>query len=59
MAEYNKFGVPGVCVVNGKYRVKMRVDEKSLYFGTYDTIEEAKEARKQAEIKFWGFTNIK
>lgn len=58
MAEYNKFGVPGVCMINGKYRVRLRVDGKALYFGTYKTIEEAKEARKQAELKHWGFTNI-
>lgn len=58
MAEYNKFGVPGTCLINGRYRVRIRVDGKAYYFGTYDTIEEAKEARKQAELKHWGFTNI-
>lgn len=58
MAEYNKYGVPGVCKVNGRYRVRIRVDEKAFYYGTYDTIEDAKEARKKAELEHWGFTNI-
>lgn len=48
----NKTGVSGVKArANGKYEVQLG----SKYIGRYDTLEEAKEARLQAELDEWGF----
>ena len=39
---------------NKKWRASIKVNYKQIYLGRYDTIEEAIEARKQAEIKYFG-----
>ena len=59
----NKIGVSGVTVDNRRipekrYRVTFQVNGKYTIIGNYGTLEEAIEARKQAELKYWGFTKI-
>ena len=39
---------------NGKYRARIMVDRNEIALGTFDTVEEAIEARRQAEIKYFG-----
>ena len=36
-----------------RYYAKIRVKNKQIYLGTYDTIEEARKARKEGEIKYF------
>ena len=36
-----------------KWRAYITVDKKRINLGTYDRIEEALEARKTAEEKYW------
>lgn len=58
----NKSGVSGVFfrTDGNKYRVNILDNEgKKVNLGQYGTLEEAKEVRKQAELKYWGFTIIK
>lgn len=60
----NKTGISGVFLRTDrqlpKYRVGILDNEgKKINLGQYETLEEAKEVRKQAELKYWGFTNIK
>jgi len=49
----------GVCGVrrckNGKFRAEIRVDDKSITLGRYDTLVGAKKARKTAE-RLYGFS---
>lgn len=56
----NKTGISGVHEreYGGSWRATIRYNNKNYDLGTYRIIEEAKEARKQAELKYWGFTNI-
>lgn len=37
-----------------KYKATIGVNNKTRHIGVYDTIEKAKKARKQAELKYWG-----
>ena len=55
----NKTGVAGVYMRNGKYVTAITAKRKKIHLGTYETLQEAKEIRKQAELKYWGFTLIK
>lgn len=52
----NKTGVKGVIQVKrtGKYQVSIGHNRKTYHLGTYDTLAEAKQARIQGEIKYWG-----
>jgi len=50
----NTTGVRGVSVRSGKYLVRISVDGKRLRLGMFKTVEEAAEARKQGELKYWG-----
>ena len=51
----NKSGVSGVGVVkSGNYRVRIGANYKTIIIGTFANIKEATEARKQAEVKYWG-----
>lgn len=52
----NKTGVKGVKWNQrlNKYEVGIRVNKKQIYLGLFITLEEAAEARKQAELKYWG-----
>lgn len=48
-------GIRGVSPTkNGKYRVRLTFKGKTYYLGTYDTIEDATAARKEAEKKIYG-----
>lgn len=38
---------------NGKYLVRLSVKNNRLCLGTYDTIEEAQQARKEGENQYW------
>ena len=38
---------------NGTYRVYISINCKQISLGTFKTLEEAKEARKQGELKYW------
>lgn len=52
----NNSGVNGVHYEpdRRKYRAIIYVDKKKIDLGRYGTLEEAAEARKQGEIKYWG-----
>ena len=51
----NKLGVKGVSKTkSGKYHASIWDGEKSIYLGLYKTLEEAKEARQIAEVKYFG-----
>lgn len=55
----SKTGVPGVQVRKMrtgevKYRVHITVNYKRVNIGHFDTLAEAAEARRQAELKYWG-----
>lgn len=48
----NTSGVKGVShTPNGRYRAYITVNEKWMSLGTYDTVEEATEIRKKAELE--------
>lgn len=51
----NTSGYPGVMwrKDSEKWRAYITVDKKRINLGTYDRIEEALEARKTAEEKYW------
>jgi len=48
--------VNGVCwhKETNKYMVQIGVNGRSIYVGVFSSLEEAKEARRQAEIDYWG-----
>ena len=52
----NKVGIHGVDCFDGKFRARIRVNKKLIYLGIFNTIEEAINARKKAELKYWGKT---
>lgn len=47
-------GVRGVDIRRGKYRVRIFVDRKELVVGRFQTLDEAKAARREAEQKYFG-----
>jgi hypothetical protein len=50
----NKTGVNGVYLnKSGKFHAQINVNNKRKHLGFFNTLEEAKEARKKAEEKFW------
>lgn len=50
----NTTGVTGVYQINGKWTAKIQVNYKQINIGTFLTKEEAVEARKAAEEKYFG-----
>lgn len=56
MQRSNTTGVNGVHyeTKRSKYRAIIYADNKKIDLGRYDTLEEAAEARRQGEIKYWG-----
>ncbi len=56
MQKSNTTGVNGVHyeVKRNKFRAIIYADNKKIDLGKHDTLEEAAEARKQGEIKYWG-----
>lgn len=50
----NATGVKGVSVrPNGRYTAKIWFQRKEIHLGTFDTLEEAAQARKEAEDKYF------
>lgn len=51
----NKTGVKGVYFDNkrNKYVANIKVNYKGIFLGRFDTLEEATQVRKEAEIKYW------
>jgi len=45
----NTTGYRGVYLIKGKYVAKIVFQKKAYYLGTYESIEQAAEARKEAE----------
>lgn len=54
----NKTGYAGVYLKDGKFAAQISVDKKHLHLGTFSTIAEAAKARRDAELKYWGWTKI-
>lgn len=54
MHSTNTSGVKGVSRIGNRWRAYITVEDKYIHIGRYDTIEQAAEARRQAEIKYWG-----
>lgn len=52
----NRTGYNGVHyeVDRGKYRALIYVNSRRMDLGRYDTVEEAAEARRSGELKYWG-----
>lgn len=52
----NSTGVRGVSKIKhqNKYQVEINANHKRFYIGRFNTIQQAKEARQQAELKYWG-----
>ena len=51
----NTSGYPGVRLVpSGNFAARIVVNRKEIFLGTYDSIEEAIEARVRAEKKYFG-----
>jgi len=49
----NQTGHNGVSTRYGKYQAHIKSNNKKKHLGTYDTIEEAITARKDAERRYW------
>lgn len=60
LSKNNTTGVNGVSQMkNGKYRAYINVDKKQIYLGVFNTITEAKKARDDASVKYYGeFANL-
>lgn len=51
----NTSGFPGINMLpGGKYRVRITMNNRRMHIGCYNTLEEAIEARKQAEVEYFG-----
>ena len=55
----SKTGVSGVITRGNSFSVDISVKGKRKHIGSFKTLEEAKEARKEAELKYWGWTKVK
>lgn len=54
IASNNKTGVTGVCMRKNRYRAFIYNKGKCIELGVYDTLEEAKEKRLEAEYIYFG-----
>ena len=55
LSSKNKFTVHGINITKyGNYRSRTTVDYKEIHLGTFQTVDEAVKARKDAEIKYFG-----
>ena len=54
LPSHNTSGIIGVCRTHNKERWKagIQTEGKTIHLGTFDTMEEAAAARKQAELKY-------
>lgn len=53
MPKTNTSGIMGVSFRAGKYEAKIRANNKSIHLGRFKTIEEARNARRKGEVKYW------
>jgi hypothetical protein len=53
MGNRGVVGFRGVTIDHGRYRARIMVSGKSIAIGTYDTFDEAKQARLDAEATYW------
>lgn len=54
LRKKNKCGVRGVRILpSGKYQVRISKKYSQISIGTYETLDEAKQARKEAEEKYY------
>jgi hypothetical protein len=53
MGHRGALGFRGVSLDHGRYRARINVAGKTIALGTYDTFDEAKQARLDAEKKYW------
>ena len=53
----SKSGVLGVCKHGNKWISTITANRERFYLGTFDTIEEAEKARKEAELKYHPLNN--
>ena len=60
LSKNNTSGVNGVSLTkDGKYRAYINYNDKQIHLGYYNTLDEAKNARKIASIKLYGeFANL-
>ena len=58
MLKANKTGYAGVYLKDGKYAAQINVNKTRIHLGTFDTIDDAASARRDAELKYWGWTKI-
>lgn len=49
----NKLGIKGVHIDRGKYRAIIYLNNKRIDLGRHETLEEAVQARKEAERTYW------
>lgn len=55
LAKNNRTGVTGVSLnPKGKYRARIMVDRKEIALGVFDSLDEAKKARSEAERFYFG-----
>lgn len=50
----NKTGYPGVGFHGDRYRVRITIEGKRKHLGVYEKLEDAIQARKDAELKYFG-----
>ena len=53
----NQCGVKGVYQSRGRWIARINVNKKNITLGSFDTLEEAAAARREAEIKYFGEYN--
>lgn len=58
ISRTNKTGYAGVQHRGNKFTAYIIVNGKHLHLGTFATIEEAAKVRRDAELKYWGWTKI-
>ena len=55
LSSNNSSGYPGIKLTrSGKYYTRITVDYNEIYLGTFDNFEDAVNARKSAENKYYG-----
>ena len=53
IARKSKTGIKGITFRCNKYEARIMINYKSIYLGRFDTIEEAINARQEAELKYF------
>jgi hypothetical protein len=53
----SKTGYIGITIENNKYRASIRVNGRLMRLGYYSSLQDAIDARHQAEIEYWGSKN--